>query len=61
MRTETQGKCERCRVRFVWIGRPRLRDALCPRCGVGLARTSRALKWRAVRETPHERVEEQAS
>ncbi len=41
----TQGKCPRCRVRWLWRGRPRLRDARCPTCGTALARTSEALRW----------------
>ena len=40
--SECQGKCERCRVRYIWPAeQPRvlLRDARCPRCGVALRRT----------------------
>lgn len=36
-----QGRCEHCRVRWVWEGRPRLKDATCPKCGRRLLRTSR--------------------
>ncbi|HJX19113.1 MAG TPA: hypothetical protein VJ437_13100 [Acidiferrobacterales bacterium] len=38
----TQGKCTRCRVRYVWPDfspRVLLRDARCPRCGDGLKQT----------------------
>lgn len=35
-----QGRCEHCRVRWVWDGRPRLKDAWCPKCGRRLLRTS---------------------
>lgn len=41
----TQGKCATCRVRYMWTGRLRLRDAYCPKCDHPLMRTTRALKW----------------
>lgn len=50
---ETQGRCRGCRVRFVWKGKPLLRDALCNRCKQPLDRTSRELRrHQTVVETP---------
>lgn len=45
--TEHQGKCERCRVRWVWDGTPPLHRATCPSCGTRLQRTTHALTWPA--------------
>lgn len=45
MKNETQGKCTTCKVRWLWQGRPRLKDALCPQCGKKLDRTTHFLKW----------------
>jgi hypothetical protein len=42
---ETQGKCRECGVRYVWTGRPLLRDALCRTHGTPLERTNYMLKW----------------
>lgn len=37
---ERQGKCSACGIRWRWQGRPRVRDAVCPKCGARLERTS---------------------
>lgn len=34
------GKCEPCRVRWIWNGRPRASEALCPNCHRALQPTS---------------------
>lgn len=55
---QTQGRCRPCRIRFVWRGKPLLRDALCPRCKQPLARTTHELRqYRTVVETPLWRVQ----
>ena len=53
----SQGKCPRCRVRFVFqTNTPyynrRLRDLLCPRCGGPLKRTSEQSRWPEVLADP---------
>jgi len=54
---DTQGKCQTCKVRVLWKGRPLLRDALCSRCKQPLWRTTRELRnWPVVREHPLEVV-----
>lgn len=35
-----QGKCIDCQVRWVWRGKPLVRDAICPVCTSPLDRTS---------------------
>lgn len=57
-RQQTQGKCERCRVRYVWQGRPLLRAARCPQCKRLLMQTTKFLKWPVREETPLEDVAE---
>ena len=36
---ETTGRCHGCKIRFIWSGRPRLKDAYCPDCGDKLKAT----------------------
>lgn len=40
-----QGKCTRCRVRWVWHGAPAPRLAVCPACWRKLQRTTHLLTW----------------
>ena len=35
-----QGKCTDCQVRWMWRGKPLVRDAICPACFRPLDRTS---------------------
>lgn len=37
---KTTGRCYGCKVRFVWNGKPLLKNALCPRCGEPLHLTT---------------------
>lgn len=43
-----QGKCTKCRVRWVWPDKrtePRVREAHCPECGTKLKATTHLLNW----------------
>lgn len=45
----THGRCKSCRKVWGWLGKPLLRDAHCPRCGMRLRQTQRTLtgdEWR---------------
>ena len=42
----TQGKCSDCKIRWIWNGKPLVREARCPECGESLERTSHHLKYR---------------
>jgi len=46
-RTETQGKCVACEVRYIWPRKVRVRvsDAFCPQCGSKLFATTHLLYW----------------
>lgn len=46
-RKEIQGKCIKCRIRWIWRrgGIAKLKNAHCPICGDKLLRTSYRLKW----------------
>ena len=45
-RRTTQGKCEKCRVRYVWPrGRMKVSKAYCPLCGDKLKATTHVLGW----------------
>jgi hypothetical protein len=37
---QVKGKCVPCKVIYVWSGKPRLREALCPECRAELVLTS---------------------
>lgn len=39
-RNTTKGKCDGCRVVYVWAGKPLLRHAICPRCRAELTQTT---------------------
>lgn len=41
---ETSGRCRRCNVRYLWPGKPRLKDAYCPNCGYKLSATTHMFK-----------------
>jgi predicted nucleic acid-binding Zn-ribbon protein len=43
MSTPTHGRCTKCKVIFRWHGRPLLKHAGCPRCGLALDRTAASL------------------
>ncbi len=34
------GRCHRCKIRFTWEGKPRLKDAYCPYCQAKLELTT---------------------
>jgi PHP family Zn ribbon phosphoesterase len=36
----TQGKCEKCKVRYTWFGEAKSAACRCVKCGGPLARTS---------------------
>lgn len=36
--TETKGRCLRCKRMYQWTGKPRLCDAVCPKCADRLQR-----------------------
>ena len=46
-----QGKCRYCRTVWEWSGRPRLRDARCPHCGMELEKTTRLKQFTRRRAT----------
>lgn len=61
MADKKQGKCEHCKLRIVWEGKPLLRDALCPGCARALERTSSDMKrFPTIIQTPlvHQRHED---
>ena len=41
---ERQGKCRRCRVRWVWTKTMPLKRAYCPDCGSKLEQTTHMMK-----------------
>lgn len=47
-----QGKCVGCKVRWVWKGKPLVRDAACGVCGSPLEQTTYRLKY-PVRDDVH--------
>jgi rRNA maturation endonuclease Nob1 len=49
---QTTGRCHRCRIRFVWEGKPLLRDAYCPYCGSPLQLTTRQWMGKTEYRTP---------
>lgn len=49
---ETRGKCNACRLIYVWSGAPRLRDAVCPKHGIPLRRTSHLHRFDLKFQTP---------
>jgi rRNA maturation endonuclease Nob1 len=52
MPRETTGRCHRCKIRFIWEGKPRLKDAFCPDCGSKLQQTTHLWKGRSDRRQP---------
>jgi rRNA maturation endonuclease Nob1 len=52
MPRETTGRCHRCKIRFVWTGKPRLKDAFCPHCGSKLHQTTYLWKGITDRRQP---------
>lgn len=57
MRRETQGRCRPCKIAYRWLGKPLLREALCPKCSRPLARTTGDLtKVPWLYEAPHRLV-----
>jgi uncharacterized paraquat-inducible protein A len=52
MPRETTGTCHRCKIRFTWPGKPRLKDAFCPYCGCKLRQTTHLWKGRNDRRQP---------
>lgn len=46
-RSETQGKCMKCKIRWIWPNylHVLLREASCPKCGTRLKHTTKQLKW----------------
>lgn len=49
---QTSGKCWKCKLRFVWKGKPLLRDAYCCRCKTKLEKTTHLNKWPIVEQKP---------
>lgn len=41
---QTSGRCHNCKIRFVWEGKPLLKDAYCPYCGYQLQQTTHLWK-----------------
>ena len=41
---ETTGRCHTCNTRYVWRGKPLLRDAHCPKCHASLQLTTHLFK-----------------
>ncbi|MFC1924845.1 hypothetical protein ACFLXA_05745 [Chloroflexota bacterium] len=49
----TQGECWRCNTSYVWlIGKPKLDDAYCPRCGTHLGQITYSFEGETVWEKP---------
>lgn len=40
----TTGRCRACNVRYIWRGKPQLKDASCPNCGRELRATTHLFK-----------------
>lgn len=51
---DRQGKCVKCKVRWVWRGghKVELSSAHCPRCGTALQRTTHLSTWPVRRAQP---------
>lgn len=54
---DTTGRCHQCRVRFIWQGKPLLKDAFCPYCGSKLQLTTHLWKGASERRKPLSRDE----
>ena len=50
--TERKARCPACRTTHVWIGTPTIADAICPRCGLRLARATYRARGRFVIGSP---------
>jgi hypothetical protein len=55
MMREITGRCHRCLIRFTWVGKPLLRNALCPYCSSALQQTTHLWKGKNERRTPETR------
>jgi len=51
---ETQGKCVACGARYIWQGKPRVRDARCPVHGSPLRRTMYFSHLPVIERTPRQ-------
>lgn len=51
-RGETSGRCWKCQIRYIWKGKPRLKDAYCPGCGAKLRPTTHLFTGTTSRAKP---------
>jgi uncharacterized paraquat-inducible protein A len=53
--SHTSGRCWKCNIRYVWKGKPRLKNAYCPKCGLKLKATTHQFKGGTIEQKPIER------
>ena len=57
----TSGRCWKCNVRFIWKGKPRLKDAYCRWCESKLKATTHQFKGETVEQKPITKKEKDGS
>lgn len=48
----TTGRCHHCNIRYAWQGKPRLKDAYCPKCKNMLHATTHLFKGQTITAQP---------